>query len=167
MIGKEYKWYVIYTRPHHEKRLNDAVTRLWVETYLPLNKTFRTWSDRKKMIETPLFPNYLFVRASCREYVKILEHQSVIGFVKNHGEPSVVPDLVLSSIKKVVEEKMEYTIASVNPSKGSFVDIISGPLTGFSGEIVESSGSSYLIIELKQINQSFLVKIDRNTIAIK
>jgi len=164
MIGKDYKWYVVYTRSQHEKRLNEAVSKLNIETYLPITKTLRIWSDRKKVIEMPLFPNYLFVRASCKEYVKIIEHHSVIGFVKNSGELSVVPENVLFMIKKMIEGQLEYQLTTLNPSKGTFVNVISGPLVGFSGKVIQSSGGPYLTIEILQINRSFLVKIDRNSI---
>jgi len=57
----EKKWYVVYTTPRGEKKANHRLEEKGIETYLPLRKTIRQWSDRKKKIEVPLFTSYLFV----------------------------------------------------------------------------------------------------------
>jgi len=167
MIGLEYNWFLVYTRSHHEKKIKEACARLNVETYLPLEKRLRYWSGRKKMVDFPLFPNYLFVKASCREYVKILEEPSVIGFVKNGSGLSVVPEKIVHNVKKVLDEKLEYMVSPGKPDSGSEVTVISGPLAGLSGEVIQYSGKSHLLIELKQISRSVLVKIDKNSIGLK
>ena len=56
------KWHVIYTAPRAEKKVNERLESQGVETYLPLQKTLRQWSDRKKKVSIPLFNSYVFVR---------------------------------------------------------------------------------------------------------
>lgn len=119
------------------------------------------------MVDFPLFPNYLFVKVSCREYVKILEQHSVIGFVKNGNNLSAVPEKIVHHVKKVLDEKLDYKISPGKPDSGSEVTVLSGPLTGLSGEVIQYSGKSHLLIELKQISKSILVKIDINSIGLK
>ena len=47
----EEKWYAIYTRPRAEKQVYQRLTESGIETYLPMQKTIRQWSDRKKIVE--------------------------------------------------------------------------------------------------------------------
>jgi len=112
----------------------------------------------------PLFPNYLFVRASCREYAAILGHQSVIGFVKCREKPSEVDSCIVDSIKVLIESKSEYCVKDEVFAKGKKVVVVSGPLCGLEGEVHLLCGSSYLIIEVSQVNKSFLVKLDRESV---
>ena len=54
-------WYLIYTRPRHEKKVFLQLTEMKVRSLLPTTKKLRTWHDRKKYIDEPLFPSYIFV----------------------------------------------------------------------------------------------------------
>lgn len=164
MISKDYRWYVAYTKNQHEKRVNSDSFRMNITSYLPLIKTVRCWSDRKKCIEVPLFPNYIFLKLSCKEYTKILEHPSIIGFVKLGSDLSTISEKQLESIRAIVDEKLEYYISPINHCKGSFVKIITGPMKGFEGEVVNSGKGTYAVIQLKQIHQSIFVKIDKESI---
>ena len=56
------KWYAIYTRPRWEKKVNSLLINKGVESYCPLNRVRRKWSDRIKTIEEPLFKSYVFVK---------------------------------------------------------------------------------------------------------
>ena len=47
----ETKWYAVYTRPRFEKQVLKGLLDQGIEGYLPLIKTMRQWSDRKKMVE--------------------------------------------------------------------------------------------------------------------
>lgn len=166
MVGREYKWYVLYTRSQHEKQLDRDFGRLCIESYLPLAPSIRFWSDRKKIVDMPLFPNYLFVRASCREYTFILEHPSVLGFVKTGKEPSGVPDSTIEILKMALNERMELVRCCEAPVKGRQVSIINGPLTGFEGEVIECYGKNYLLIEINQICQRIMVRINAESVII-
>lgn len=52
--NSEEKWYALYTRPRAEKLVYQRLVEASIETFLPLQKTYRMWSDRKKLVERPL-----------------------------------------------------------------------------------------------------------------
>jgi transcription antitermination factor NusG len=54
-------WYVMYTKPRHEKQVTRQLELLEINSYLPTIKTLRKWADRKKYVVMPLFPSYVFV----------------------------------------------------------------------------------------------------------
>ena len=37
-----------------------------IESYLPLKKVLKQWSDRKKWVEEPLFRSYIFIHADLK-----------------------------------------------------------------------------------------------------
>ncbi len=162
MTGSEYKWHVVYTMSRHEKRVKDDFRKLGIETYLPLVKSFRIWSDRKKIIDMPLFPNYLFVRISNREYHKITDHPSLIGFVKSGNELSVIRDDVFDAMVKIVDERMDFTLWRNAVLPGVPVQVISGPLSGLKGVVTRIEGKSCLTVEIRPVNQIFLVRIQED-----
>ncbi|HEV3249719.1 MAG TPA: transcription termination/antitermination NusG family protein, partial [Puia sp.] len=49
------KWWVVYTKPRWEKKVNQFLTEKGMESYCPLNKVRKKWSDRVKTVEEPLF----------------------------------------------------------------------------------------------------------------
>ena len=58
-------WYVLYTKPRHEKRLAERLHSEGRIVFCPLKKTTKQWSDRKKVVEEALFPSFIFVQ--CQE----------------------------------------------------------------------------------------------------
>ena len=53
----------MYTRPRWEKKIASLLDSRGIENYLPLNKILKQWSDRKKIVQEPLFKGYIFVNA--------------------------------------------------------------------------------------------------------
>ena len=77
----ETKWYAVYTRPRFEKQVVKALLDQGIEGYLPLIKTMRQWSDRKKMVEVPLFSSYVFVHINRSAYDQVLQTQGVVKYI--------------------------------------------------------------------------------------
>jgi len=70
----EEKWYALYTRPRAEKLVFQRLIEEGIETFLPLQKTYRMWSDRKKLIEKPLLSSYVFVMTN-KKFPKGLQNR--------------------------------------------------------------------------------------------
>ena len=81
------QWYVVYTLSKHEKKVEKLLERKNIESYLPKRTIIRQWSDRKRKVEAPLFPNYLFVHIHPREFWKVLSTNGVIRFVCTGRSP--------------------------------------------------------------------------------
>lgn len=81
MIDQNYRWYPVYTRSRAEKKANEELNRKGIQTYLPLKKAVKQWSDRKKIVEEPLIKSYLFAYISAREYAEVLMTNGVARFI--------------------------------------------------------------------------------------
>ena len=98
------KWYAIYTRPRWEKKVNRLLSEKGFESYCPLNKVRRKWSDRYKLIEEPLFKSYVFVKIEDAERTPIRMTSGVINFVYGDGKPAVIREREIQNIKKFLDE---------------------------------------------------------------
>jgi len=92
------KWYVVYTRPRWEKKVADLLFRKKIEYYCPLNKVYKQWSDRKKLVAEPLFTSYVFVRIDESEQLTVRLTDGVINFVYWLGKPAQVRNEELEAI---------------------------------------------------------------------
>lgn len=101
----EKKWYALYTKPRWEKKIDTVLVRKGIESWCPLQKVERQWSDRKKIIEDPLFKSYVFVRIDPTERTKVLMTDGVLNFVHHLGKPAVIKDAEVDIIKKYLAEK--------------------------------------------------------------
>ena len=101
----EKKWYAVYTKPRWEKKIDSVLIRKGIESWCPLQKIERQWSDRKKIIEDPLFKSYVFVRISNEEKTKVLMTDGVLNFVHYLGKPAVIKNDEVDTIKRYLAEK--------------------------------------------------------------
>src|SRR5438132_11501059 len=59
---KSCAWYAVQVKGRQEIQVSRALQSKGYKTFVPLYKTRKTWSDRDKIVEAPLFPNYMFCR---------------------------------------------------------------------------------------------------------
>src|ERR1039458_9553712 len=85
------RWYAAHTRANHEKRVAEQLLLREVEHFLPLYQSVRKWADRRKRLEVPLFPGYIFVRLPLQERLRVLEIPSVARLVGFDKLPAALP----------------------------------------------------------------------------
>ncbi len=95
-------WKVLYLYTNYEKKVYAALTRMEVESYLPLYLVESKWSDRTKILEKPLFPNYLFVRPADNRMYELLNVHGVVRYVAFDGKAAVVPDYDIQQIRSLL-----------------------------------------------------------------
>src|SRR3990172_6049569 len=61
---QEPRWYALYTRPRHEKAFAEQLAKREMEAFLPVREVLSRWKDRRKLVQLPLFPGYVFVHTS-------------------------------------------------------------------------------------------------------
>ncbi|WP_448634547.1 UpxY family transcription antiterminator [Pedobacter panaciterrae] len=81
------RWYVIYTRPRWEKKVDELLKLQGITSYCPVRKVKNKWADRIKEVELPLFNSYVFVYIDPREELKVRVTLGVMNFVYYMGKP--------------------------------------------------------------------------------
>ena len=80
-LDKVKRWHVIYTKSKWEKKVEGLLLNANIESWCPVQKKERQWSDRKKIIEEPLFRSYVFVKIDKEEHSKVLGTIGVVNFL--------------------------------------------------------------------------------------
>ena len=154
------KWIAVYTKPRHEKTVENELLKKGFEVYLPILKERRKWSDRKKWVEFPLFRSYIFVRTEIKNSLFVLQTMGVVKVIKFGGEVAVIQNDSIRAIKLMIEggympEAIDYFV------KGETVEVKSGPLKGLIGEVIRVDNSDRLLVRVDAIQHSISVQIDR------
>ena len=131
------KWYAVYTRPRWEKKVANLLQQAGIESYCPLNKVRRKWSDRIKLVEEPLFKSYVFVKVdeSGRSAVRMTD--GVINFVYWDGKPAVVKDKEIEAIRLFLEEYENVSLVKIELKPNDRVRVVAGPLMDAEGKVLE------------------------------
>ena len=162
----ELYWYAVHVRSRHEFKVLDRLTGAGIDAFLPVVEKLNKWKDRKKLINFPLFPGYLFVHIHkiYDTMLAILKTPGVVRFIGIiPGEPEPVPDDQIISLKRLVESK-----ESIDPypylKEGQRVRIRKGPLAGVEGILVEKAGQHSLVLSVDILRQGLSVKIDASDV---
>lgn len=157
----ELNWYAVYVKSRHEFMVATELGRKGIEAYLPSVKKLRQWKDRKKLVEFPLFPGYLFIHVSPRpeEFVNALRTNGVVTLLSNvAGYPTPVPAAEIGSLRLLVEGGEELDIYP-HIKKGAKVRIRKGPLAGAEGTLETKEGMHMFRVNIEILGRSVGVKI--------
>ena len=164
ILKRDYKWHVIYVKSKHEKKIHQFLEKNNIISFLPLEKQHKYWADRRKWIEVPLFPSYIFVKVSSKEYFKVFEHSSVKRYVCFEGKPVIIPEDQIISIRAIIHSRIDYSIYNCHFQTNERVIITSGLLKGCNGEVLRQAGKNKLLLRLDDIGYSLVVNISRELI---
>jgi transcription antitermination factor NusG len=131
------KWLAVYTRPRWEKKVNQLLTEKGVESYCPLNKVRRKWSDRIKIVEEPLFKSYVFVKVSDDDRTAVRMTNGAINFVYWNGKPAVIKEKEIVAIKRFLNEYENVEAVPVNLKVNQRVRVTNGTLMDQEGKVLD------------------------------
>src|SRR5476649_1703704 len=94
-----YKWYPVYTHPRAEKKACQALLKKGIETYLPLQRQLKQWSDRKKWVEEPFIRSYLFVSITDQQQAEVLMTKVIARFIYFSNKIASMPDRQMDELK--------------------------------------------------------------------
>jgi transcriptional antiterminator RfaH len=152
-------WFAVYTNPRAEKRAYADIVSKGIHAYLPLQRTLRQWSDRKKWVEEPLFRSYIFVNIAETEYFEVLNTPGVVRYVTFEGKAVPVPEKQIEAIRYFLSNEDLSVEITGELLPGNKIEIMRGPLRGLLGELMEISGRHKVRVEITAIGQSLMVTI--------
>ncbi len=100
------RWYALYTRPRHEKAVAEQLERHRIEVFLPLREVLSRWKDRKKLVQRPLFPSYVFVRTDLGRKGEVVRTNGVVCMVSFNGVLAPIPEEQIAAVRQVCLTKL-------------------------------------------------------------
>lgn len=151
-------WYALHIRSRHEKRVVERLVSQSMETFLPLHRSRNTWKNGVHVdVDLPLFPCYLFARASIRDRIRLLQQPGVLGLAASSARPTVIPDEEISVLRTATESLR----AEPHPylKNGDVVRIVAGPLAGMMGILTRRKQECRVVLSIEAIMRSIVVEV--------
>jgi transcriptional antiterminator RfaH len=159
-IMNEFKdgWYVIYTKPRHEKKVQNQLQEKQINSFLPTQRVLRSWHDRRKFISEPLFPSYVFVYLnSMRSFYDGIDSDGAVNYVRTGKDPARVSEMIVNNIRLLVDNISDIEVSDAQFQAGQELQIRQGPLTGLSCEIVKQQGIEKVLVRVNLLQRIILV----------
>ena len=153
------KWYAVYTRPRFEKQVLQGLLDQGIDAYLPLIKTMRQWSDRKKMVEIPLFSSYVFVNIDRRFYDQVLQTLGVVKYITFEGKAATIPPDQIDNLRIIVDSNEKVETTWERQKKGDRVMVNAGSLKGLTGELISDGDRKKVFVRIDSIDQNLTVEV--------
>ncbi|MCB0459340.1 MAG: UpxY family transcription antiterminator [Flavobacteriaceae bacterium] len=158
-------WYAFYTRPRSEKKVLHLLTQKGYECYLPLMTTIRQWSDRKKKVQLPIIPSYVFVKTHPNDFNDVLNSNNVVNILKYLGKPAIIKGYEIENLKILLQDTDNIKLTETfNFEKGDTVIVEKGVFKGLIAECIEFNGKHRIILEINGWDNIFELNIPLNHI---
>lgn len=159
------KWYAVYTRPRWEKKVHRLLEEKGVESYCPLNRVHRKWSDRIKVVQEPLFKSYVFVRIGEADKTAVRTINGIVNFVYWLGKPAVIREKEIETIKKFLDEYDNVEVTKVDMQPGSKVMVQKGVLLGHEGTVKQVLHNKVEIL-IESIGFTLTAYVERSKVSM-
>jgi transcription antitermination factor NusG len=102
------RWFAVWTRSRHEQVVRAQLDEKHVPAFLPTLTKWSRWKDRRKQIEVPLFPGYVFAKFDPDTRLTVLKCTGVVSIVSVNGMPVPVPTDEIENIRTLVSSTLPY-----------------------------------------------------------
>jgi transcription antitermination factor NusG len=153
-------WFAVQTRPRYEKKIAAALKHREVEAFLPLRSQVHQWSDRRRVVDLPLFPTYLFVRIpwTTEARIPVLRTSGVEQIVGARGIGSPIPESEMESLRILLSQSVDLQTHSFL-NEGQRVRIRGSCLDGIEGVLVAKNNDLSLVVSIHIIQRSLAIRL--------
>ncbi|WP_396157239.1 UpxY family transcription antiterminator [Flavobacterium sp.] len=148
-------WYAVYTVSRQEKKVATRLAEIGMEVYCPMIIQERQWSDRKKKVEVPLLPSYVFVKLESHDRELVFQVSGIVRYLYWLGKPAIIKDAEIDILQKWLQDKV-ISFEVVGIQKGTLYEIPSGPFIGQKG-IVEKIDKSQITLILEELGVKIIL----------
>lgn len=160
---KKSSWFAVYTRPRCEKKVNAVFELKGIESYCPLTRTKKKWSDRTKMVEEPLFKSYVFVHIAPDEVSSVRMTEGVVNFVYWLGQPALIRDEEILIIRKFLQEYSEVKAERIELKPQQRIIVNSGVMMDRKGSVIKVLKNT-VVVELEDIGFKLTAIMDKQNL---
>lgn len=140
-------WYVLRVKRNQDKNVADVLLKMNIEVFCPFIKEIKNWSDRKKVVETPLFKSYIFVNLKKMSRHVVFDVPGVKSYLFFEGKPAVVQNKEIDIINNWISSNTNSSELCLDLLPGSKITLKKGLMKNHEGVVqwVSKSNISILI----------------------
>lgn len=152
----EPNWYALWVKSRSEFVTSHELSRKGIENYVPAATRVRQWADRKKKVDFPLFPGYVFVHIlpKAEEFLNVVKTRGSVSFVSlEPGRPTLVPPQEIASLKVLLQSGTQLDVFPAL-KEGTAVRVKRGPLSGAVGILAKRKGQDMFLVNIEILGRS-------------
>jgi transcription antitermination factor NusG len=159
----EFPWFALRVRSNQERGAVLHLRGRGIEEFAPTYRAERQWSDRKKQVDSFLFPGYVFCRLNPSDRLPALSVPGAVGLVGFGSGPTAIPTEEIMAVRQMVESGL---LVAPWPflQTGQRVLVERGPLEGVEGILQEIKKTYRLVVSVEMLQRSVSVELDRSWI---
>ena len=158
-----FRSFALYTRPRAEKKVHELLIKRGYESYCPLNKVRKRWSDRMKTVYQPLFRSYVFINTSEPEIPLVRRLPGIVSPVMIEGKPAVIPNGEIETIKRFLNDYERVEAVPVQISVNQNVTITGGAFLNAQGDVLAVNGKQVKVL-IKSLGYELIAWVERDQI---
>ena len=151
------RWHVLYTKPRHELKTSERLTKKGFEVYCPMKTSLKQWSDRKKKMSVPLLPSYIFIKITPKERVIPLSDPSVLNYIFWLGKPAIVRDSEINLLKGIMSKDIVQEFEIRKLKIGSQIELNKSLVKGKKA-IIKSISNNIIKADIKELGMTIILK---------
>ena len=161
VINMQTQWYAVQTRSNFEKLVTRELSAKGIENYCPLLEELHQWADRKKAVQRPVFPGYVFARfqdmGATRQIIR--QTNGAIRILGSSEKIEAVPDLEIESLQRLLKSGHS---CFRHPffQEGEIVRVKCGALKNVEGKLVRIKNRTRLVLSVNMLCNSIAVEVD-------
>jgi transcription antitermination factor NusG len=158
-------WRALYVQSRRERKIVNRLIKDGIEAYIPLKTELKQWSDRKKMVTTPMLNGYVFVRLPNSKRDRVYEVEGVLNYVRYNGADAIVRDNEIE-VLKMIEERGYYVEYknSIDINVGDLVEIKAGRFKGLNGIVEKIGNKTHCFVVIKSLDFQFKLKLNKEVL---
>jgi transcription antitermination factor NusG len=156
-------WHVLWTHSHCEQMVCDQLGARGFHPFLPQIEVWSVRAGRRRLINAPMFPGYLFLNDALDKGGHI-EVRKARGLARILGDGwdrlALVPEAEIAAIRQVAGSRVP-VFGHPYLREGRRVRIISGPLADVEGILVRvRPEKGLLVLSVHMLQRSVAVEVD-------
>ncbi len=152
------QWWVARVKPRNEKALAWELARLDVGYYLPMirKRTIRRDNGKPRKSVLCIFPGYVPVVGYEEKKADILRSGRIVKMIRVIDQERFVAEL--ENVRRALEHEMELGLHP-HLAVGLRVRIVSGPLQGMEGLVIDLDQPDKIFLNVEMFNQAITVRV--------
>jgi transcription antitermination factor NusG len=158
-------WYVVRTRSNFEAGVSAGILEKGIECWLPVFHELHQWKDRKKMVEVPVFPGYVFARFvnSNEAKLAVLRTTGAVSIL-GYGEAiEAVPDEEIEGLRRLLKSNSG-CLAHPLLREGAWVRVKRGALKNLEGRLVRMKNQTRIVVSISLLSQSVSTEVNASDV---
>ena len=181
-MSEEAKWYVVHTYSGYENKVKEDLEKtvenrnlqdMILEVKYPTEEVVEIKDAKRKVIQRKVYPGYVMIKMIVTDdsWYVVRNTRGCTGFVGPASKPVPLTDKEVEALgvekRDVAEEVQTADIVEVKYAVGDSVNIIAGPLSGFTGIVDEIDvNNNNVRVTISMFGRETAVELELNQVEL-